>query len=114
MANINNTDPDNPKKLKYFPKKNDWEWREGVVKELKLLGVPHTTAEVSIIDNRETFDKCCSNKLTSQQTALLLISFVERMYNNSKPYKCPCSSKVEQGPLKAQVVGSIPATDAKL
>lgn len=114
MASINNTNPTNPKKLKYIPKKNDWEWRETVVCELKALGVPHTTAEVAIIDNRQVFDKCCGNKLSGKQTADLLISFVERMYNKSKQYQSPCSSTVEQGPLKAQVVGSIPATDTKL
>ena len=111
MANMNNTNPDNPKKLRYVPKKNDWDWREDVVREFKALGVPHSTAEVAIIDNRQVFDKCCGSKLSGKQTADMLISFVERMYNKSQPYECPCSSKVEQGPLKAQVVGSIPATD---
>lgn len=86
MTNMNNTNPDSPPKGRYKPKKVDWGWRDDVVKELKVLGVPHAHAEVAMIDNREPFDKCAGNKLTAKQTADMLISLVEQYYNKGQHY----------------------------
>lgn len=86
MANINNTNPENPKKLKYKPRKVDWVWREELVSILKSRNVPHDHAETAIIDNRELFDTHHKNKLTPSETADVVLPLIESVYNKGVSY----------------------------
>ncbi len=83
--NMNNTNPDNPPK-RYIPRKIDWDWRDSVISELQKLHVPFQIATVSVIDQRESLDSCAKNKLTPKQTADLLISVIERVYNKGNEF----------------------------
>lgn len=82
---INQTNPDNPPN-RPKPRKIDWDWRDGIISHLKSLGVPHTIAEVAVIDLRPSLEVCYNNKLKPNATAELLLDQIQRMYNKGMAY----------------------------